>query len=133
MDNHILSAMMTTVLQILYVGPIGVGLILFAISAAYFAAGRHQPTLKRVIKSSHGIVFFCTMYPIAARYFSVFSHAEWLRYPFWVLVVLGITATAYSLYGYTKRRPLHFLHLFTLLYGSLATLYGMHALPYDTL
>ena len=118
------------VLQILYVGPLGVGLTLFAISGVYFAAGRHQPTAKRVLKSSHGIVFFCTMYPIVARYFSVFSYAGWLSYPFWVFVALGITATAYSLYGYTRNWSLHFLHLFTMLYGSLATLYGMHALPH---
>ena len=121
------------VLQILYVGPLGVGLILFAISSVYFLSGRDQPTTKRVLKSSHGIVFFCTMYPIVARYFSVFSHAGWLSYFFWVFVVLAVTATAYSLYDYTRHWPLHFLHLFTLLYGSLATLYGMYALRHDSL
>jgi hypothetical protein len=125
--------MVMSVLQFLYVGPLGVGLALFAISVVYFVAGRHQPTAKRVLKSSHGIVFFCTMYPIVARDFSVFSYAGWLSYPFWIFVVLGILSTAYSLYGYTRRWPLHFLHLFTLLYGSLATLYGMHALPHASL
>lgn len=80
--------MMMTVLQILYIEPLGVGLILFTISALYFAAGRHQPTTKRVLKSSHGILFFCTMYPVVAHYFSVFSNAGWLSYPFWVFVGL---------------------------------------------
>lgn len=125
--------MVTPILQILYVGPLGVGLSLFAISAVYFVAGQHQPTVKRVLKSSHGIVFFCTMYPIIARYFSAFDYAKWLSYPFWLFVVLGVIATAYSLYGYTRRWYLHFLHVFTFLYGSLATLYGIHALPHDPL
>ncbi len=125
--------MVMTVLQILYVGPLGVGLILFAVSAVYFVAGRHQPTTKRVLKSAHGIVFFCTMYPVVARHFSVFVYAKWLGYPFWALVVLGVAATAYSLFGYTRRWHLHFLHVFTLLYGALATLYGMSALPHDSL
>ena len=121
------------VLQILYVGPLGVGLILFAISSVYFLSGRDQPTTKRVLKSSHGIVFFCTMYPIVARYFSVFAYVEWLIYPFWVFVVLGVAATAYSLYNYSRGWSLHFLHVFTLLYGALAALYGMNALPHDSM
>ena len=120
--------MMTTVLQILYVGPLGVGLILLSVSAIYFVVGRHQPAAKRILKSSHGIVFFCTMYPTVARHFTVFADAEWLSYPFWIFVILGVTAMAYSLFDYTRHWSLHFLHVFTLLYGALATLYGMHVL-----
>lgn len=125
--------MVVTILQTLYIGPFGVGLILLVISTVYFVAGRHQPTVKRVLKSSHGILFCCAMYPIVARHFTVFSQTGWLNYPFWVFVLLGVTATAYSLSGYTNRWFLHFLHVFTLLYGSLASLYGMHALPHNSL
>ncbi len=120
-------------LQILYVGPFGVGLILIAISAIYFAAGTHQPNVKRILKSSHGILFFCTLYPVIARQFSVFVYAGWLSYPFWVFLILAIAATAYSLYGYARHWSLHFLHILTLLYGALATLYGMHALSHHSL
>ncbi len=125
--------MVMTLLQILYVDPLDVGFILFAISAAYFVAGRYQPTAKRMLKSSHGILFSCAMYPVVANHLSVFADVGWLSYLFWVFVVLGIMATAYSLYGYTRHWQLHFSHLFTLLYGALATLYGMNALPHDSL
>ena len=119
---------MATVLQTLYLGPVGAGLILTAISAVYFVSGLHQPTATRVLKSSHGVLFACTMYPLVARHVPVLSLGGWLAYPFWIFLLLGIAATAYSLFGYAKRWSLHFLHVFTLLYGSLATLYGMHAL-----
>lgn len=120
-----------TVLQAMYLGPVGLVLVLTTISVVYVLAGRHQSITKRILKSSHGIVFLCAMYwPIAARHFSIFCYAEWPGYAFVAFVVLGIMATAYSLYGYTRYWHLHFLHIFTFLYGSLATLYGMHALTH---
>lgn len=122
---------MNAILQNLYVGPLGVGLILSAISFVYFVIGRHQSMVNRVLKSSHGILFFCTMFPIVARHYSFFTYAEWLSYLFWVFVLLGVAATAYSLYGYTRRWYFNFLHVLTLLYGALATLYGMNGLPHD--
>lgn len=119
---------METALQILYLEPLGAGLILLAISAAYFVAGSHQPTGRRVLKSSHGLLFLCAMYPVVATRFTASTHTGWLGYPFWVFVWLGIAATAYSFKGYARNGAIHLLHVFTILYGALAMLYGMNCL-----
>ena len=116
-------------LQILYKGPLGVAHILLAISIVYFMAGRQQPLRKRLLKSCHGIIFICVMFPVAARYLSAFDNAAWLSYPFWVLVVLGAVMAANSLFDYSRSWSLPFLHVFTILYGALAVMYGMSTLP----
>ena len=116
-------------LQPLYLGPLGVTQILLAISIVYFVAGRPHPWWKRLLKSCHGIIFVCVMFPVAARYLSVFDKAAWLSYPFWVLVVLGAIIAANSLFDYSRSRLLPFLHVITILYGALAVMYGMSTLP----
>ncbi len=125
---------MENLLQTLYLDPLGVGLILLGISALYFLEGRHLPFLERILKSGHGIFFLCLMYPVASSKFPAFNNAEWFGYPYWAFLLLGLAATVYSLAGrYVKHWAIHFLHLFTILYGSLAALYGMNALPIDFL
>ena len=120
-----------TFIQIIYLGPLGVGLILCAVSAVYFLVGRHQPTRKRIMKSSHGVVFISAMiFPFVARSLSLSSHPEWLGFIFAMLVVSGFVATVYSLYDYTRLWILHSVHVFTVLYGALAVIYGMNALPH---
>ena len=120
-----------TLIQILYFGPLGVGLILGAVSAVYFLVGRHQPTGKRIMKSSHGVVFICAMMlPFVTRSLSVSSYADWLGYIFAIFVLLGFAAIVYSLYDYARHWHLHLLHVFTVLYGALAVVYGMNALPH---
>jgi hypothetical protein len=122
---------MMTLIQILYLDPPGVGLILCAVSAVYFLVGQHQPTGKRIMKSSHGVVFMCAMMlPFVARSLSLSSYAEWLGYTFAIFVLLGFAATVYSLYDYARHWYLHLLHVFTVLYGALAVIYGMNALPH---
>ena len=116
-------------LQALYLGPLGVAQILLAISVIYFMVGRPHPLRKRLLKSCHGIIFICVMFPVAARYLSVFGNVAWLSYPFWLLVVLGAVMAANSLFDYSRSRSLPFLHVFTIIYGALAVLYGMSTLP----
>ena len=117
-------------LQTLYLDPLVVGLILFGISVLYFLEGRHLSFRERIMKSGHGIFFLCLMYPVASSKFRTFSDAEWFGYPYWAFLLLGLVTMVYSLAGrYVKHWALHFLHLFTILYGSLAALYGMNALP----
>jgi hypothetical protein len=116
-------------LQILYIGPLGVAHVLLTTSVVYFIAGRQQPLRKRLLKSCHGIIFICVMFPVAVKYLSIFDSAAWLSYPFWVLPVLGAAAAANSLLDYSRSRSLPFLHVFTIIYGALAVLYGMSTLP----
>ena len=117
-------------LQTLYLDPLFVGLILLGISILYFLEGRHLSFRERITKSGHGIFFLCLMYPVVSSKFPVFSDVEWFEYPYWVFLILGLATTVYSFAGrYVKHWVLHFLHLFTILYGSLAALYGMNTLP----
>jgi len=120
--------MMGTGLQILYMEPLGVGIILVAISVVYFVAGHRQPVAKRIVKSSHAILFLCAMYPVVLDKFSLLTGWGWFGYPFWVFLVLGIASTVYSLGGYARHWSLHIVHVFTMLYGALAALFGMSAL-----
>ena len=120
---------MTPLIQILYLDPLGVALILCAVSAVYFLVGRHQPTGKRFMKSSHGVVFICAMMlPFVARSLSLSSYTEWLGYTFAIFVLLGFAAIIHSLYDYARHWYIHLLHVFTVLYGALAVVYGMTAL-----
>ena len=122
---------METLIQILYLDPLGVGLILCAVSAIYVYVGQHQPTRKRIMKSIHGVVFVCAMMlPFVARTLSSSFYADWLGFTFAIFVILGFAATVYSLYDYARHWYLHVLHVFTVLYGALAVLYGMNALPH---
>ncbi len=117
-------------LQILYLEPLAVGLILLGISVLYFLEGRHLRFFERILKSGHGIFFLCLMYPLVLRNSTAFADAGWFGYPYWAFLLLGLVTTVYSLAGrYVKHWALHFLHLFTILYGSLAALYGMNTLP----
>jgi hypothetical protein len=117
-------------LQILYLEPLAVGLILLGISVLYFLEGRHMAFFERILKSSHGIFFLCLMYPLVLSHSTAFTDAGWFGDPYWALLLLGLATTVYSLAGrYVKHWALHFLHLFTILYGSLAALYGMNTLP----
>jgi hypothetical protein len=118
------------VLQLLYLEPLVVGLILLGISVLYFIEGRHMAFFERILKSSHGIFFLCLMYPLVLGHSTAFTDAIWFGYLYWVFLLLGLATTVYSLAGrYVKHWALHFLHLFTILYGSLAALYGMNTLP----
>ena len=118
------------IFQMLYLGPLGVGLILFVISMLYFLEGRHLSFFERVLKSIHGIFFLCLMYPLVLNNVTAFRDAAWYGYLYWVFLLLGLATTVYSLAGrYIKHWVLHFLHLFTIIYGSLAALYGMNTLP----
>jgi hypothetical protein len=117
-------------LQVLYLDPLAVGLILLGISVLYFLEGRHMAFLERILKSSHGIFFLCLMYPLVLSNTTAFTDAGWSGYPYWAFLFLGLATTVYSMAGrYVKHWVLHFLHLFTILYGSLAALYGMNTLP----
>jgi hypothetical protein len=117
-------------LQILYLEPLAVGLILMGISVLYFLEGRHMAFFERILKSSHGVFSLCLMYPLVLSHSTAFTDAGWFGYPYWALLLLGLATTVYSLAGrYVKHWALHFLHLFTILYGSLAALYGMNTLP----
>ncbi len=117
-------------LQILYLEPLAVGLILMGISVLYFLEGRHMAFFERILKSSHGIFFLCLMYPLVLSNSTALTNAGWFGYPYWGLLLLGLATTVYSLAGrYVKHWALYFLHLFTILYGSLAALYGMNTLP----
>lgn len=119
-------------LQILYLEPIVVGLILLGISVLYFLEGRHMAFFERILKSSHGVFFLCLMYPLVLSNSTALADAGWFGYPYWAFLMLGLAMTVYSLAGrYVKHWALHFLHLFTILYGSLAALYGMNTLPPD--
>jgi len=85
---------------------------------------------ERILKSSHGVFFLCLMYPLALSNSTAFADAGWFGYPYWAFLMLGLAMTVYSLAGrYVKHWALHFLHIFTILYGSLAALYGMNTLP----
>jgi hypothetical protein len=119
-------------LQILYLEPFVVGLILLGISVLYFLEGRHMAFFERILKSSHGIFFLCLMYPLVLRNSTAYTDAGWFGYPYWAFFLLGLATMVYSLAGrYVKHWILHFLHVFTILYGSLAALYGMNTLPPD--
>ena len=119
-----------SILQILYLGPFGVGVILFGISVLYFLEGRHLSFFERVFKSVHGIFFLSLMYPLVLRNSTAFASDVWFGYLYWAFLLLGLATTVYSLAGrYVKHWVIHFLHLFTILYGSLAALYGLNALP----
>ena len=116
--------------QTLYLDPLLVGLILFGISVLYFLEGRHLSFRERILKSTHGIFFLCLMYPVASTKFPAFIDSEWYGYPYWAFLLLGLATMVYSFAGrYVKHWALHFLHLITMLYGSLAALYGMNTLP----
>lgn len=115
------------ILQVLYVDPLIVGIILLGISVLYFLEGRHLSFFERILKSSHGIFFLCLMYPLVLSEATIFTKAEWFGYPYWAFLFLGLATMVYSLAGrYVKHWGLHFFHLFTILYGSLAALYGMN-------
>ena len=121
-------------LRTFYLDPLGVGLILLGISVLYFLEGRHLPFFERILKSGHGIFFLGLMYPLVLRTSTVFNNAGWLGYPYWIFLLFGLATTVYSLAGrYVKHWALHFLHLFTIMYGSLSALYGMNALPAEFL
>ena len=117
-------------MQVLYVDPLYVGIILLGISVLYFLEGRHLRFFEKIIKSSHGVFFLCLMYPLVLNQDSAFMEAGWIGYPFWGFLFLGLATMVYSLAGrYVKHWVLHFLHLFTILYGALSALYGMNTLP----
>ena len=119
-----------SILQILYLDPLGVSLVLFGISVLYFLEGRHLSFFERVFKSAHGIFFLCLMYPLVLHTSTAFTDAAWFGYLYWAFLLLGLSTTVYSLAGrYVKHWAIHFLHLFTIIYGSLAALYGLNALP----
>lgn len=118
------------IFQILYLGPLGVGVILFCISVLYFLEGHHLSFFERVLKSAHGIFFLFLMYPLVLHDSTSFTGAVWFGYLYWAFLLIGLATTVYSLAGrYVKHWALHFLHLFTIIYGSLSALYGMNALP----
>ena len=79
----------------LYIGPLGVGLILFVISMLYFLEGRHLSFFERVLKSIHGIFFLCLMYPLVLNNVTAFRDAAWYGYLYWVFLLLGLATTVY--------------------------------------
>ena len=74
-------------LQILYLEPIAVGLILLGISVLYFLEGRHMAFFERILKSSHGIFFLCLMYPLVLSNSTAFTDAAWVGYPYWAFLL----------------------------------------------
>ncbi len=120
---------MGILLQFLYLGPIGVAVILFAISAIYFYAYQDQPMARRALKSSHGVLLLLQMTPIIARDFVTVAYGDWLNYVYYGSLLFGFMAVAYSLRHGARPWYFHSLHILTLLYGALANIYGSQALP----
>ena len=120
---------MDEIFQFLYVGPIGVALVLFAISAIYFYADQDQPMARRVLKSSHGVLLLFQMTPIVARDFVTVAYGDWLSYVYYGSLLLGLMAVVYSLRHYARPWYFHLLHVLTFLYGALANIYGLQAMP----
>ena len=123
---------MDELIQFLYVGPVGVALILFAISALYFYAGRDLPATKRILTSSHGVVLLFQMAPVAARDFVTVAYGDGLSFVLYGALVLGFIAVAYCHRHSGRRWYFHSVHVLTLLYASLANIYGWQALPHWT-
>ena len=121
-------------LSLLDHGPDLVGFILLAISLSYFLLGKGTPLKKRILKSSHGILFVCALvYAAIASKYTHFGYEGWLNYPFYIFLILGISAVIYSLWGMLKVWYYHLVHVFTLSYGVLVGLYGGLALAHDSL
>ena len=114
--------------QVLHVGPIGVAVILLAISAIYFCAGRDQPMARRFLKSSHGVLLLFQMTPIIARDFLSGVHGDWVTDIYYGSLVFGLIAAAYSVRHFARPWYFHSLHVFTVLYGALANIYGWQAI-----
>ena len=115
-------------LELLHFGPLGVALILVAISALYFRAGRDQPITRRVLASSHGAILLLQMTPVVARDVIPNAQGDWLDLMLWVPLMLGLLAIAYSLFRSGRRRGFHTVHIVTVMYAALANVYGYQAM-----
>ena len=121
---------MKMLIDLLHVGPLGVALILFAVSGLYFRAGRDEPVLRRVLASSHGVILLFQMAPVTARDVLPSIQGAWLGSMLWWPLLLGLVAVAYSLLYSGRRWAFHSVHVVTLIYAGLANVYGYQALTH---
>ena len=126
--------MLTYWLKFLDQGAFVTPLILISISFGYLTFGNKMPIGRKILKSSHGILFVCGLvYASVASKFTYFGYEGWLNYPFAGFLVLGLASVIYSFWGMFKNWYFHTVHIFTLSYAMLVALYGGLALVHDSL
>jgi uncharacterized membrane protein YeaQ/YmgE (transglycosylase-associated protein family) len=130
MAVHELLASVFAVLADHWLGYLDQGLVTVlgvpaGISVLYFLLGNGARTSVRLLKSCHGVLLVVAwFYALAVDTYDA-AAADWLVYPFLVIIGAACASMIYSLWGMSTHRYVHIVHILTASYGLIILYRGL--------